>query len=209
MPKRKRYSAKFKVQVALEALKEQRTLAELSSHFGVHVNQISSWKKQLLEGSLEAFSQGKKTSEKDWAKEKETLFAQIGKLQMGLEAIYPKPNLSKRHEGHEIYPYLLEGVVASQINQVWSCDITYIPMNQGFMYCFALIDWYSRYVLNWEISNSSDGLFYRQGLEKALEIYGKPQIFNTDQGSQFTSKKFTKILKEAGIQISMDGKGRA
>ena len=128
---------------------------------------------------------------------------------MGLEAIYPKPNLSKRHEGHEIYPYLLEGVVASQINQVWSCDITYIPMNQGFMYCFALIDWYSRYVLNWEISNSLDGLFCRQGLEKALEIYGKPQIFNTDQGSQFTPKKFTKILKEAGIQISMDGKGRA
>ena len=128
---------------------------------------------------------------------------------MGLEAIYPKPKRSQSEQGHEIYPYLLEGVVASNIHEVWSCDITYIPMNQGFMYCFAVIDWYSRYVLNWEISNSLDGLFCRQGLQKALDIYGKPTVFNTDQGSQFTSKQFTKILKDAGIQISMDGKGRA
>ncbi len=128
---------------------------------------------------------------------------------MGLEAIYPKPNLSKAAEGHEIYPYLLRNFQLSKINEVWSCDITYVPMNQGFMYCFAVMDWYSRYVLNWEISNSLDGIFCRQGLEKALSIYGKPKIFNSDQGSQFTSKKFTKILQSADIQISMDGRGRA
>jgi putative transposase len=127
---------------------------------------------------------------------------------MGIEAVYPKPNLSKGHPEHKIYPYLLRGVKIERVNQVWSTDITYIRMLNGFLYLTAVIDWYSRYVLSWKISNSLDGVFCREVLLDALGK-GMPEIFNTDQGSQYTSPDFVSILTERGIRPSMDGRGRA
>jgi len=127
---------------------------------------------------------------------------------MGLEAIYPKPNLSKANPEHKVYPYLLRGVNIERINQVWSCDITYVRLAKGFIYLIAVIDWYSRYVLAWEISTTMEVNFCSTALERAL-ARGKPAIFNTDQGSQFTSLEFTGKLLAAEVKISMDGKGRA
>lgn len=128
---------------------------------------------------------------------------------MGITAIYPGPNLSKRNKAHAIYPYLLKGVEINRINQVWSTDITYIRLKKGFVYLVAIIDWHSRYVLAWELSNTLDADFCVETLKRALEQYGNPEIFNTDQGSQFTSKAFTDVLLARGISISMDSKGRA
>ena len=128
---------------------------------------------------------------------------------MAIEAVYPKMNLSKRNQAHKIYPYLLRGVDITKVNQVWSTDITYIRMTQGFVYLVAVIDWFSRYILSWRISISLDADFCIEALEDAIEKYGQPDIFNTDQGSQFTSKNFIAVLTEREIQISMDGKGRA
>ena len=127
---------------------------------------------------------------------------------MGLETIYSKPKLSKENPEHKKYPYLLKGLDINKPNMVWSSDITYIPMKQGFLYLTAIIDWYSRYIVAWEISNSLDVSFCTETLEKALGK-SKPEIFNTDQGSQYTSNIFTDILKSNNISISMDGKGRA
>lgn len=128
---------------------------------------------------------------------------------MGLEAICPKPNLSKSNPVHKIYPYLLRNVVIDRVNQVWSTDITYMPMRYGFLYLTAVIDWYSRCVLSWELSNSLDVSFCITAVKTALATYNKPEIFNTDQGSQFTSNLFTGLLLDNCIQVSMDGKGRA
>jgi putative transposase len=127
---------------------------------------------------------------------------------MGLQAIYPKPNLSKPTLGHRIYPYLLRDVKIERVDQVWSCDITYIRMAHGFLYLMAVIDWFSRYVLSWSVSISLEVDFCLEALERALRR-GKPEIFNTDQGSQFTSDAFTGRLLTADIAISMDGRGRA
>jgi len=127
---------------------------------------------------------------------------------MGLVAIYPKPNLSKKHPEHKIYPYLLAKVKIVRPNQVWSTDITYIRLRSGFLYLMAVMDWYSRYVLSWRLSNSLDVSFCLEALEEALE-QGCPAIFNTDQGSQFTSNEFMGMLLSKGIRISMDGRGRA
>jgi len=126
---------------------------------------------------------------------------------MGLEAIYPKPRLSLGGAGHKIYPYLLSGVPIERINQVWSTDITYIRLRHGFVYLTAVMDWYSRYVLSWEISVTMETSFCVAALDRALRL-GKPEIFNTDQGAQFTSCDFTKRLLDEGIKISMDGRGR-
>ncbi len=128
---------------------------------------------------------------------------------MGLEAIYPKRNLSKANAAHKKYPYLLKGLEITKPNQVWSTDITYIRLSQGFVYLVAVMDWYSRYVLSWRLSNSLDTLFCIEALEDALMYYGFPEIFNTDQGVQFTSEAFTGLLLGNGIKISMDAKGRA
>jgi len=125
---------------------------------------------------------------------------------MGLEAIYPKKNLSKAHPDHKKYPYLLKDVVMDHPDQVWSTDITYIRLQHGFL--VAVMDWHSRYVLAWEISTTMDNAFCTRTLENALKI-SSPDIFNSDQGSQFTSNDFTGILENGGIRISMDGKGRA
>lgn len=127
---------------------------------------------------------------------------------MGLEAVYPKPRLSAPGEGHKIYPYLLRNLTLLGPNHVWATDITYIRMRHGFLYLVAIIDWFSRFVLSWRLSNSLDVAFCIAALEEALEL-ASPQIFNSDQGSQFTCSDFTSTLEAAGVSISMDGKGRA
>ena len=127
---------------------------------------------------------------------------------MGIQAITPGPHTSKPSIGHKIYPYLLRNVDIERLHQVWSIDITYIPMKNGYMYLVAVIDWYSRYVLAWQLSNTMDTSFCIEALRDALE-HGRPEIFNSDQGSQFTSGEFTEELLGRDITISMDGRGRA
>ena len=127
---------------------------------------------------------------------------------MGLEAIYPKRRTTRPAPGHKIYPYLLRNVAITRPNQVWSSDITYLPLRHGFLYLTAVLDWYSRYVLSWRLSNTLEGSFCLEALEEAL-AGGRPEIFNSDQGAQFTSAAFTSRLQAEGIAISMDGRGRA
>ena len=126
---------------------------------------------------------------------------------MGIEALYRKPNTSKKGPGHKIYPYLLRNLVIDRPNQVWAADITYIPMRRGFVYLIAVLDWFSRKVLSWRVSNTLTADFCVDAVREAIHRYGKPEIFNTDQGSQFTSTDFTTLLQDHGIKISMDGKG--
>lgn len=306
--KRKRHDASFKAKVALDAIRERKTVSELASQYSIHTTQVNDWKRQLLSGAVEVFEGklGSGRTSHDEGKEAE-LYEQIGRLKvelewlkkklpksaeilrgliepshpelsvrrqcdllglprstlyyvpetesaenlqwmrlideqylatpfygsrkmvsefkrrglvvnrkrvqrlmglMGLEAIYPRKRTSIPAEGHKIYPYLLRGVKIERVNQVWSTDITYVPMRQGFMYLVAVMDWYSRYVLSWRLSNSLDGDFCIDALEAAL-LRGKPEVFNSDQGSQFTSASFTSRLAAARIAISMDGRGRA
>ena len=127
---------------------------------------------------------------------------------MGLVATYPKRRLSLADRAHRVYPYRLRNLTVSRPNQVWCADITYIPMARGFVYLVAVMDWYSRKVLSWRLSNTMDSHFCARALEEALEDHGIPEIVNTDQGSQFTSEAFIEVLKDKDIQISMDGKGR-
>jgi putative transposase len=127
---------------------------------------------------------------------------------MGISALYPKRRTSLSDQGHRVYPYLLRDVTIERPNQVWCSDICYIPMARGFLYLVAIMDWHSRKVLSWRLSNTLDTQFCVDALEQALRRYGTPEIFNTDQGAQFTSDSFTKILQDAGVRISMDGKGR-
>jgi putative transposase len=128
--------------------------------------------------------------------------------QMGIEALGPKPRTSKPAPGHKIYPYLLRDLVIDRPNQVWAADITYIPIGRGFLYLVAIMDWASRAVLSWRLSNTMHASFCVEALEEALARFGKPEIFNTDQGSQFTGSDFTGVLIKAGVRISMDGRGR-
>jgi putative transposase len=127
---------------------------------------------------------------------------------MGLRALYPRRRTSQPGKGHKIYPYRLRDLTIERANQVWASDICYIPMAKGFMYLAAIMDWHTRRVLAWRVSNTLDSEFCVEALEEALQRYGKPEIFNTDQGAQFTSEAFTGVLKNHGIEISMDGKGR-
>lgn len=133
----------------------------------------------------------------------------VGRLmrRMGLEPVYPRPKTSAPHPKHPIYPYLLRDVSIDHPNQVWAADITYIPLQKGFLYLVAVMDWYSRRVLSWRLSNTLDAHFCIDALEQALALHGEPEVFNTDQGSQFTSQAFTSILKNNEIPISMDGRG--
>lgn len=127
---------------------------------------------------------------------------------MGIMSVAPKPNTSLKNKAHKIYPYLLRGMTINKVNQVWCTDITYIRLQGGFVYLVAIMDWHSRKVLSWELSNTMDASFCVSALERAIRLYGTPEVFNTDQGSQFTSEAFTGILKQHEIKISMDGKGR-
>jgi putative transposase len=133
----------------------------------------------------------------------------IGRLmaRMGIEALYRKANTSKKAAGSSIYPYLLRNLPIERPNQVWAADITYIPMRRGFVYLVAVVDWFSRKVLSWRVSNTLTTDFCLDAVREAITRYGRPEIFNTDQGSQFTSTEFTQLLKDHGIRISMDGKG--
>jgi putative transposase len=128
---------------------------------------------------------------------------------LGIEAIYPKINLSKRNQAHKVYPYLLRDLEITRPNQVWSMDITYVRLKQGFVYLCAIIDWHSRYVLSWRLSITLQSDFCIEALQEAIATYGKPEVFNTDQGVQFTSNNFIEVLQDHHIAISMDGKGRA
>jgi putative transposase len=127
---------------------------------------------------------------------------------MGIEAHYPKPRTSTPRDDHEVYPYLLRGIAIERRHQVWSADITYVPMPRGFLYLVAVMDWYSRFVLSWQLSNTLDSEFCIAALDAALRT-GQPEIWNSDQGAQFTSKDFLAPLKRRGVAISMDGRGRA
>ena len=127
---------------------------------------------------------------------------------MGLQAIYQAPRTSDPHPSHRVYPYLLKGMAIERPNQVWCADITYIPVRRGFLYLVAIMDWATRHVLAWRLSNTMDASFCVEALAEALGRYGRPEIFNTDQGSQFTGRDFTGVLKNAGVRISMDGRGR-
>jgi putative transposase len=147
-----------------------------------------------------------------WLAEYKNLYVNRKRIQrlmrlMRLEVIYPRPRLTQRDTEHRIYPYLLRGFVAHQVNQVWSTDITYIRLRSGFLYLTAVMDWHSRYVLAWELSNTLDASFCVSTLQRAL-LQGRPEIFNTDQGCQYTCKDFIKVLVDADIAISMDGRGR-
>ena len=148
----------------------------------------------------------------DWLRDEghEVNHKRVARLmqRMGLQAITPGPHTSKPSPENKIYPYLLRNVEIDRVNQVWSTDITYIPMPHGYMYLTAVIDWYSRYVLAWELSSTMESTFCVDALERAL-AHGRPEIFNTDQGSQFTSNAFTGVLLNENITISMDGRGRA
>jgi putative transposase len=130
-------------------------------------------------------------------------------MRMGISAIYPKKRLSFPNKQHKIYPYLLRNVAITRVNQVWSTDITYIRLKNGYVYLMAIVDWYSRYVLSWRLSTTLDAGFCVDALKEAIAVYGTPEIFNTDQGSQFTCDDFIQVLKNNKIKISMDGKGRA
>ena len=127
---------------------------------------------------------------------------------MGIKAAYPKPRTSRPHPQHKIYPYLLRNLIIKRSNQVWATDITYVPMARGFMYLVAIMDWHSRKILAWRVSNTMEPAFCIDALEEALSRYGTPDIFNTDQGAQFTSNAFTQVLKDNHVAISMDGRGR-
>ena len=128
--------------------------------------------------------------------------------QMGIEAIYPRPRTTQRNAGHRVFPYLLRNLEITRKDQVWCTDITYVPLRGGFMYLVAVMDWHTRYVLSWRLSNSLESHFCITALEDAL-AHSQPEIFNTDQGSQFTCQAFTTVLQDHGIAISMDGRGRA
>jgi putative transposase len=304
---RKRHSAAFKAKFALEAVKQDKTIAELAKEHQVHPVQISQWKKQLLDGLEDLFENGSASRRPDPEKVQTELYEQIGRLQMelawvkknsgpdvaarrtwvepehpalsvrrqcellglcrsglyyepareseadlrlmrlideqylrtpfygsrrmaahltargepvnrkrvqrlmrtmGLEAIYPRPRTTTRSPDHRIYPYLLRDVTIDRCDQVWSTDVTYLPLEGGYMFLAAIIDWHSRFVLSWRLSNTLDGRFCLEALEAALGG-GRPETFNTDQGSQFTARSFTGKLEAAGVAISMDGRGRA
>ncbi|WP_245815234.1 IS3 family transposase [Shimia gijangensis] len=306
MKKRKNHSPEFKARVALEAIREEMTLAELSKKYGVHPTQIGTWKRAAIENMASAFVRRGAVPEQVSAADVDKLHSKIGQLVverdfladasqqfarnarqkmvskdhklsmrrqcallmlsrsnlyyepkgesaenlrfmaiidkqfletpwygsrqmarfmkrnshqcgrhrvrrlmrlMRLVPIYQEPNTSKKHPQHKIWPYLLRNAVIDRPNQVWCADITYIPMRRGFLYLVAIMDWYSRKVLAWRLSNSMDADFCVEALKEALMKHGKPEIFNSDQGSQFTSGAWIDVLIDAKVKISMDGKG--
>ncbi|MEM9046968.1 MAG: IS3 family transposase [Pseudomonadota bacterium] len=307
MAKRRKFTDQFKAKVALEALRGDKTIQEIAAKHQVHPNQVSTWKRQAVEGMADVFARGGKPEGPTEAEVKE-LHAKIGRLavengffvrraeavspekkramikrdhpelsvsqqcklvrlsrsafyytpvgigadtlammkeidrvftrypffgsrqiaaylqregtvvgrhrvrrlmgKMGLEAIYKRPRTSKPHPQHPIYPYLLRGLQVACPNQVWCADITFVPVRNGFLYLVAIMDWATRKVLSWRLSNTMHADFCIDALNEAITRYGPPEIVNTDQGSQFTGSAWITTLTEAGVRISMDGRGR-
>ena len=218
--KRRRFTADFKKRVALEALRERDTVQMIAARYDVHPNQVSAWKRQAVEGLDEVFSQPGSKRGGEHESTIRNLHAKIGELTverrhrirrlmrlMGMEAVYRKPRTSVANPEHRVYPYLLRDLVIDRPDQVWCADITYIPVSQGFFYLVAVMDWASRHVLSWRLSNTMDSAFCVEALTAALR-FRVPEIFNTDQGAQFTSIAFTEKVRAAGALCSMDGRGR-
>ena len=206
--KRRRFSGDLKAKAALEAFRGDRTLQEISAQYQVHPNQIGAWKRQAVEGLAEVFSKGAERRTRDHESELRDLHAKIGELLVERDFFWRAPRTSAPHPEHRVYPYLLRGLAIERANHVWCADITYIAVRRGFLYLVAIMDWASRFVLAWRRSNTLDAGFCTDALDEALARHGGPEIFNTDQGSQFTRFAFTGRLREAGIRISMDGRGR-
>ena len=209
--KRKVFSGEFKAKVALEAVRGVKTVNEIALDFGVHPTQVGQWKRELQEQAGSLFEARRSPKPVDESASPERLYSEIGRLMgiLGLAGMAPGPDTSRQHPQHKTHPYLLRGVEISRPNHVWSADITYIRLARGFVYLVAVIDWYSRKVLAWRVSNTLDSGFCVDCLGQALQEHGIPEIFNSDQGCQFTSEAFTGVLKAQGIAISMDGRGRA
>src|SRR5712671_6167322 len=211
---RRNHSPAFKAKVALAAIQGDRTLAQLAEHFDVHPNQVTAWKAQLEGGASNVFGTGSPAPVTP-AVDVKSLHAKIGELTLEndflegalTKALYRSPRTTKPEPGHKIYPYLLRGTEITRPNQVWAMDITYIPMARGFVYLAVVLDWATRRVLSWRLSITMEAAFCVETLEDALARHGKPEIFNTDQGSQFTGAAFTSALASNGVAISMDGKG--
>jgi putative transposase len=310
MSVRKQYSPEFKSKIVLEILKEEKTLSQLSSEYGVHTTQLKNWKKEALENLPQLFDKRNiEAMKKDYEKQIQDLYAEIGRLttqlswlkknlastmtreqrialvewdnpeipiatqarllsinrtslyykpvgpspeeiaikhrideiytehpyygsrritaqlrregfevnrkavqrhmrEMGITGIHPGPNLSRRNQQHKVYPYLLRNLEITHPDQVWGIDITYIRLQKGWMYLVAIMDWYSRYVVGWEMDLTLEISFVLDVVKRSL-ARSRPEIMNSDQGSQFTSPQYIELLKNAGVQISMDGKGRA
>lgn len=226
---RRTHSPGFEAKVALAAVRGEKTLADLAQPFDVHPNEITAWRSQLLEGAP------RPVSARDLALMRridelhlDYPFAGARMLRallrrespmvgrrhvatlmkrMGIEAVYRRPNTSRPAPGHAVYPYRLRGVKIDRPDHVWAMDITYVPMRRGFVYLTAVVDVFSRRVLAHRISIAMAASFCVEALDEALAKHGKPEILNTDQGSQFTSLDFTSVLTRAGVAISMDGKG--
>lgn len=187
-----------------------------SGYYYVGKNRLSEQKKLLLDTIDALYTDAPYLGTRKMVAELKLLGFNVGRKQvrtcyniLNISAIYPKAKLTIPNMQHKKYPYLLRGVTITRVNQVWSSDITYIKMEQGFLYLCVVVDWYSRRILSWGISNTHDAQLTSGVLRQALTNYGKPEIFNTDQGSEFTAIEFTSLLEEANVKISMDGKGRA
>ena len=176
---RRNHAAGFKAKVAIAAIKGDKILAELAEQFDVHSSQISEWKQPLQESAINVF--GSNSKAKAAGPDLKIIHA---KKRMGIHAIYRKPNTSKRHQAHPVYPYRLRNLSITRSNHVWAADITYIPMKRGFVYLFAVIDWASRRVLSWRLSNTLTADFCIEAVQEAINKHGKPDIFNTNQGWQ-------------------------